>query len=700
MKIPMGNFGFAVPQVQRTGTVGSMENAGATGAALADIGNTGMKIASKLQDEQNAEQKRIDEEARKKQADLEKTRALKADVDFKDAVATTFDETVAAVGRGEMNRTDAAKQFVETMGKRRTDLLSGLSPDVQPHVSVLMDSTQNTFNRNLLQALDQHRMQEIAGNAEYIRDSMMKQAGRPGADIAKINAEGAAVLRTLYQDAGFKPEAVEKKVQGFQDENTFNYLDRAVSQAQNNSKELALIAKDIGEEKYSALDPQKRNFLEAKIQRNQQHLMQKAEIAERRRMTNLNTMANRLSWYVENGRDIPTNEFNAFTKASKGTPMEGFAQQITAEQKAVSEFTRLSPTQMQAKVQELAASYGATPTKEQITHLAKIDKFVQNSMQMLRSTPLEYAVQREGAIVDPLDFAKMDTWASNLANRTAILIEQSKRNGTEPKGLLKQEAAALASFMAGASDTAKTEALKLLRKGFGDDKVFRATMQQIAPDSPVTALAGMIATRERPMKIGGWFSDETFTPGSTAGLLLAGERLLNPGKDAKGQDGKPTFPMPKDADLRLKFNSMAGEAFAGNPEAMQITYQATRAAYAALTAQKGDYSGTLSESTLTEAIQRATGGVADVNGGVVIKPWGMDDSTFRNVAKTEFRKAVEQAGMPQMKDQWPRLRLQNTKGGYFVKSGTGYLLGKDGNPVLVKISDPNEPSGMADRIPK
>jgi hypothetical protein len=35
-----------------------------------------------------------------------------------------------------------------------------------------------------------------------------------------------------------------------------------------------------------------------------------------------------------------------------------------------------------------------------------------------------------------------------------------------------------------------------------------------------------------------------------------------------------------------------------------------------------------------------------------------------------------------------------------VKSGTGYLLGKDGNPVLLRVNDPNDPSGIADRIPK
>jgi hypothetical protein len=355
---------------------------------------------------------------------------------------------------------------------------------------------------------------------------------------------------------------------------------------------------------------------------------------------------------------------------------------------------------MVTKVNELAASYGPTPSKEQIAHVAKLQKFVAGNIATMRESPLDYAMQKEGAQVTPLDFSKPDTWAETLGSRVTILREAAQRNGVAPKGLLPQEAAQLTASLANASDAVKTETLKNLRKGFGDDQVFRATMQQIAKDSPVTALAGMIATRERPMTVPGWFSDQTFTAGSTSGLMLAGERILNPGKDAKGQDGKPTFPMPKDQDIRLAFNSQAGDAFAGNPEAYQVSYQAAKAAYAGLVSQKGDYSGNLNDGLLKEAIQRTTGGVADINGGRVVKPWGMDDSTFKNIVQKEFIKTVTAQGVPMAVEQWPRMQLQNTKGGYLVKSGTGYLLGKDGNPVLLRVTDPNDPSGLMNRIPK
>lgn len=693
-RIPMGNFGgrAAAPAVQsRTlpaATFG-MDGAAPLAQAASEIAN----VLGVQERQQAAEEKQ-------RRAEANRLQAVTAQAEIKNHLADLHDEIATGLTNGTIDKTKAGEVFQTESKKRTEQVMSNVSEENRALVTASLVDDIGRTQRGVRGMVAKKDQQDIRGGIDSYLEQMQRYATRGDAERVEAIGNVDTFIRATGAQAGMAPHEIEKTLAGFKEGVTFTLLDKQVTAAQRDGKALKKLGETLAGDGFPELDPAKRNFLDAKVQRYQQHLASMGEIAERRRLSNLNTMATRLSWYVENGRDIPPTEFDAFNKASKGTPMEGFASQIAAEQKATAEFSRLSPVQMQARVKELAASYGATPTKEQITHLGKMQNFVQTSIKQLQAAPLEYAAQREGAVVEPLDFSKPDSWASNLQNRVAILNEQSKRSGVAPKGLMQQEAAMLTKFLTEASDSTKTETLKLLRKGFADDKVFRATMQQIAPDSPVTAYAGMIATRERPMKISGFFSDETFTPGSTAGLLLAGERLLNPGKDAKGQDGKPTFPMPKDADIRLKFNSMAGEAFAGNPEAMQITYQATRAAYAALTAQKGDYSGQLNDSMLKEAVQRATGGVADVNGGVVIKPWGMDDSTFKSVVTKEFGKAVEQAGVPQMKDQWPRLRLQNTKGGYLVKSGTGYLLGKDGNPVLVKVSDPNDPSGLVDRIPK
>lgn len=700
MRIPTGNFGFQVASAatsdrvrQGIGAFGTSDGLGALADGLTHLSARVSAEELRLQREQDAEAKAAAKEA-------DRVRSITAQAQAKNALADLHDELVTGITDGTVDRAKVGELQRARADKIIEDSLKGVTSEHQDVVRASLIDDIGRSQREMRKVVQAKDRADVGAGISGYMESMQRYAMRGEDQRQEAMKNVDTLLQSTGPKAGLDAAAIAKQSQAFRENVTLSWLDRAITQGQNSSKVLAQIQSDISGDKFPELDPTKRNFLEAKIQRNQQHLMAKAEIAERRNLTNLGRMEQRLSWYVENGRDIPASEMATFEKASKGTVFEGSAQMIVSEQKAVAEMMRLTPAQMGSKIKELEASYGATPSKEQVVHLEKVKRFAANSMKLLDAAPLEYATSRGGAVVQKLDLSRPDTWGENLAARTSVLIEQSQRTGAPPKGLFQEEAAALSNFLQSGSDQAKTETLKALRKGFGDDKVFRATMQQIAKDSPVTALAGTIATRERPMKVGGLFSDDTFTPGSTSALMLAGERILNPGKDQKGQDGKPTFPMPKDAEMRLKFNSMAGDAFAGNPEAYQISYQAARAAYAGLVSQKGDYSGTLNDGLLKEAVQRVTGGVADINGARVVKPWGMDDSTFKDVTRREFGRVVESAGMAAMKDQWPRMQLQNTKGGYLVKSGTDYLLDKRGNPILLRVTDPNDPSGLADRIPK
>jgi hypothetical protein len=664
------------------------------GGALSDLGAAGMQVASHMQRQQEID-------AERQRVALEKQQREDAHV-----------EAAKVLSDARLTWTEQLLKAKETAPPGAAGLTPGVLKQFDEYSKQALADRPNPYTQKLLnEGLTSLRTQ-------IGQDALQFEAGaridnRVNTLEAGINKTAQAVLAVPAQRMAALAEQmalidgmeIPPKQKEAMKERALQTIDTAglngeIGAARKSTKALDAVLDRMQKGEFPGVPANSLAAAEARIGNFKNTLIVQSEAAERRRLAGLDQMERRLSWYVENGRDIPPQEFASFAKSAKGTVYEGAVAGIVAEQKAVSALSLLPPNKMVAQVNELAASYGATPSKEQIAHLGKLQRYVAGNIKLLNDSPLAYAQQKEGAEVTPLDLSKPETWAATLGSRVPTLRDAAQRNGVSPKGLLPQEAAQITAALANAPEGKKAELLKTMRQGFSDDRIFRATMQQIAPDSPVTAYAGMIATRERPMKIPGFFSDETFTPGSTAGLLLAGERLLNPGKDAKGQDGKPTFPMPKDADIRLKFNSMAGEAFAGNPEAMQITYQATRAAYAALTAQKGDYSGQLNDSMLKEAIQRATGGIADINGGVVIKPWGMDDSTFKSEAQREFIKEVSRAGVPMVGQQWDRMRLQNTKGGYLVKSGTGYLLGKDGNPVLLRVNDPNDASGLANRIPK
>lgn len=638
------------------------------------------------------------EEAERKEAN--RVAALTAQATAKNRLADLQDELVTGLNDGTLQKTELQQAHSERAGKVLEESIKGVAPEHQALVRAQLEDDLGRFSRDIRRVVADRNRQDIGAGIVGYLEEQQRWAGRGEAQRQEAMQNVEAFLQSAGPQAGMKPQDIAKQAQAFKEGVTFNWLDSAISKNATSGKGLSQIQQDIAADKFPELDPAKRTFLENKIMARQQHLAQQAEIADRRRMTQLERGEKRLSWYVENGMDIPPQELAAFDKASKGTPFDGATQMILAEQKSVAELARLSPNDMVAKFNELKTSYGATPSKEQAIHLAKVGKYVDNSIKLLRESPLTYATQREGAVVTPLDLSKPQEWQSNLSARTGILLEQSKRNGTEPKGLFPQEAAQVSAFLQTASDKDAAQMLATLRKGFGDDKVFRATMQQIAKDSPVTSLAGTIATREAPMRTGGFLGmgGDAFTPQSTASLMLSGERLLNKTAGDKAQDGKSKgFPMPKDDEMRRIFNTSTQGAFGDNYDAYDIQFQAARAIYAGLT--KGEPAPDLNSAKWKEAIQRSTGGITNLNGnGNVIKPWGMDDGQFKDLAHRGFVEAVRSAGLPaDVSAQWSRFALENTKGGYLVKSGTGYLTDRAGNPVIVRINEPQQTRDAAGR---
>jgi hypothetical protein len=271
--------------------------------------------------------------------------------------------------------------------------------------------------------------QDIRGGIDAYVEQMQRYAVRGDAQRQEAIGNLDTFIRAAGPQAGMTPHDIEKTLAGFKEGVTFTLLDKQVTAAQRDGKALGALSKSLASDQFAELDPAKRNFLDAKVQRYQQHLAQMGEIAERRRLSNLNTMATRLSWYVENGRDIPPASSSAFNKASKGTPSRASRRQITAEQKATSPSSPHVAGADAGAVKELAASYGADADQGADQHLDKIGKFVQTSIKL---TEIRAAGIRRRSARAPWS----NRWTSakgflgvEPANRVAILTEQSKRQG-------------------------------------------------------------------------------------------------------------------------------------------------------------------------------------------------------------------------------------------------------------------------------
>ncbi|MGH8268314.1 MAG: hypothetical protein ACRETS_13430, partial [Steroidobacteraceae bacterium] len=197
---------------------------------------------------------------------------------------------------------------------------------------------------------------------------------------------------------------------------------------------------------------------------------------------------------------------------------------------------------------------------------------------------------------------------------------------------------------------------------------------QIAPHSPVTAIAGELVGSQAPSATPSWF-DQRYAPRlSDVQAIMQGEDLLNPNwAKAKGtgvglaagapeiETGKGALkggmPMPPDAGptgLRARFSQAAGDMFRDRPQLADNYYSVFKDAYASLLAQSGNISGQDNPTLRTQALQIALGNRVQFGPNTVSVPRGMDPSGFSGyvhdavaTSVSQLYPASEQKGPPE-----------------------------------------------------
>lgn len=328
----------------------------------------------------------------------------------------------------------------------------------------------------------------------------------------------------------------------------------------------------------------------------------------------------------------------------------------------------------------------------------KLAQAIAQQNEARNSDPVAWAAANKFAEVQPMNFNDRAAFAAELTKRQGVAASMGQMFGTKPALLTRAEGQTLVAGFANMTTQQKLDYLKTIKGAVTDPEAYRGIIQTLAPDSPVTAIAGalMAETRSNAVPGGMMRSDTVFQPEQVAGLILEGEQLLNPSKASKAEDGRgKPLPMPPEKDMRQAFADAMRNAFAGNPMRGDVTYQAVRAYYAGKSSREGDLSGAFDGNRMKEAINAVTGGATEINGkSYVLRPWGMSESYFKDQAKKKFDEAIAANGFTDgMFDQWGAFGLEtmgDPAGGgrdlYLVKTGTGYLFGRDGRPMVLDLT--------------
>lgn len=322
------------------------------------------------------------------------------------------------------------------------------------------------------------------------------------------------------------------------------------------------------------------------------------------------------------------------------------------------------------------------------------DQLVQTADQVNKARmtdPIQFG--KDQGLVDskPLDFNDPQAFTKQLTSRFNAASSMSQSFGTPVMPFSKAEATGISTALDNMPAQGKLSFLSSIKQSTVDPNAYRAAIQQIRPNSPVTAMAGaFLALPGSTANQGGWFSGSDAAPFSkVAEQLVKGEDLLNPSKGDKGDEGKGHFPMPPDAKMQASFQTYVGDAFRGYPQQQHEAYLSYKANYAAITADKGMAAEMLDDGTSQTSLHQIIGVVDKSGSGHVIVPPGIDASTFRDQAKVNFESTMTAHGFDPKKWSFSDIGLQNTgtSGVYRLTVGSQNLLDKDGNPVTLAVGN-------------
>lgn len=457
-----------------------------------------------------------------------------------------------------------------------------------------------------------------------------------------------------------------------------------------------------------------RNTAEAEIHRREALARQNADRAEAIGYRAVGEMDRQIS----SGIPATAQMWADWQADTKGTPYESMFKERLADEQEVQGVLR-KPIDEQVKYVQDKQSKLETEGGDlhEAANVQKLRAAVTQNLKTLQQTPLLYSQNRTGTPPPPVDLNALadpngaQALSQAFAQRADIVDGLRQKLGDQVGYhlLLPQEAAQLGAIVDQASPKQASQVLSTLRNAAGSDQAFTSMMQQIAPDSPVRAFAGLIASRQRSLVVQShiFSPDVSVQSGDVAATLLQGEALLDPSKQAKSQDGKPktSLYLPETTELQARFQDQVGAAFAGYPGAAQTAFQAVKAYYVGKAASTGLLAANnkdINSSLVKEAVTATLGAVVDYNGrGEVIAPWGMDKSQFGDSVEQAFSGVRGKINWP---DNHPlalsELGLKPAGAdSYFLTAGRGFLTDKTGMPVTLKLTDPANNPGDSSPVP-
>jgi hypothetical protein len=379
---------------------------------------------------------------------------------------------------------------------------------------------------------------------------------------------------------------------------------------------------------------------------------------------------NQLSQFLQSGRQPSPEYVGAAVAATRGTPFEAYT--IEAAKRGPDIFAKL-PLAVQS--QQIEAQTGAmniggsNPALE--AELKRRQSIYDQASEDVKKDALTAAASR-GVIqsVQPLDLTNLTSLPSALSARMPNVLTVQQWTGKPVSPFTAQEADQLSKQLNALPADQKAGMLKILSTTVPPQQ-FMAFSQQIKDKDNNLAVAAMLTGRS---SVAGWNVGEMYLKGKEA--ISQGLVKIDP-KDETGIQAQI-------------YKSLSGVY--ATPAETNFAVDVSTALYAKLRADgRPD-----SISTLTAAVNLATGGLIDHNGKSIVKPYGWSDDKFNNwigsanpqtLGRNDFLVNGHKTAANDLARLLPsaKLRPAGGSGRYYIEAGADVVRTVNGMPYILRM---------------
>lgn len=361
------------------------------------------------------------------------------------------------------------------------------------------------------------------------------------------------------------------------------------------------------------------------------------------------------------------------------------------------EYDQMTPQEIQDSLEQKRPAQGGPESAFQIRGYGILERAAERSLKARSSDPAQFAITHYGW--KPLDFRDPTGLLDQLRSRANSMQDVSEQIGVPVPALSKSEAKQVSQMFSTAKPSDAAAMLTQLRTTLPTDQAFNSVLDQVAPHQPVLAVAASLVNAPPKANAPAWYDASFANDPQAAEGIIDGQRILSGKGEEKVKGG---FVMPPDEDtgsksgLATTFRKAAGgdnnNLFQGRPQTAELYYDAFKAYYAHLAAEKGVMTGQVDPALAQKAAAAVIGDRVRFNHTDVAVPAGMDPTRFEDIARQGIGEAAQRAGIDPaiakaLQEDGGLAEISGAlgTGHYAVVDGTGRFVGKNGKTLTVDL---------------